>query len=110
MTQTAAQKIEDDLIEQDIRYRRVDASIRREVDRRLLQLGRDIKALMLDIDIAGTKRNDARRRRKKKFKEELRVLVNTAYSEIGGILRNATRRVAKVEAKKVAEVMVKRIP
>jgi hypothetical protein len=107
---SAAQDIRDDLIEQDVLYRRVDAGVRREVDARLAQMGLDLKKLMLDIDVAGTQRKDARQRRLKRLNIESRILIRTAYSEVGGILRAATRRVAKVEAKKAANVMRKNIP
>lgn len=106
----AAQNIRDDLIEQDLLYRRVDASVRRDVDARLAQMGRDLKKLTLEIDVAGTKRKDARQRRLKKLNEESRILIRTAYSEVGGILRSAIRRVAKTEAKKVANVIRSSIP
>lgn len=107
---SAAQDIRGDLIEQDVLYRRVDAGVRREVDARLAQMGRDLKKLMLDIDIAGTQRKDARQRRLKRLNVESRIIIRTAYSEVGGILRASTRRIAKVESKKVANVMRKNIP
>lgn len=110
VAETAAEKIRDDLVEQEVLYRRVDASVRREVDARLDQMGRDLKDLMLKIDVAGTKRSDARRRRLKKLNTESRIVIRTAYSEVGGILRSAVRRIAKAETKNTAKIMRRNIP
>lgn len=110
MTRTVAQKIRDDIIEQDVRYRRVDASVRRDVDQRLDQLELDLVALMLKIDVAGTKQIKARRRRLAKLNNQSGIIIRTAYTEINGILRGAGRRVAKVEAKKVNQIVQDRLP
>ena len=107
---SVAQDIRDDLIEQEIKYRRVDASVRRDVDATLRQLSRDLKDLMIKIDVNGTKRLDARNRRLKKFEKESKILIRTAYSEIGGITRNTLRRVAKVETKNTVAVVGSRLP
>jgi hypothetical protein len=106
----AAQEIRDDLIEQEVLYRRVDAGVRRQVDARHAQLARDLKDLMLKIDVAGTKQINARKRRLKKLNEESRLLIRTAYSEMNGILRHALRRLAKVETKKAVATVRRHIP
>lgn len=110
MPDTVAEAIRDDLIEQEVLYRRADAGIRRQVDSRLTQMGSDLKTLMLDIDVAGTKRKDARMRRLKKLNVESRTIIKTAYSEVGGILRSSLRRLAKVETKNTVKIMRKNIP
>lgn len=110
MTRTVAQKVRDDIIEQDVRYRRVDASVRKEVDERLDQLERELVGLMLKIDVAGTKQIKARRRRLAKLNNQSGILIRTAYTEINGILRSAGRRVAKVEAKKVNQIVGNQLP
>lgn len=110
MTETVAQKIRDDIIEQDIRYRRVDAAVRKEVDTRLDQLESDLVALMLKIDVAGTKQVKARKRRLAKLNNQSGILIRTAYTEINGIMRGAGRRVAKVEARKVNQIVQDRLP
>lgn len=107
---SAAQEIRDDLIEQEVRYRRVDASVRGDVNRRLSQLGADLKKLLFDIDVHGTTRKDARERRLKRVNTESRIMIRTAYSEIGGIMRLAVRRIAKVETKKTTQVVRKHVP
>jgi len=110
MPETAAQAIRDDLIQQEIAYRRVDASVRRDVDRRLKGLANDLKDLLQRIDPHGTQRVAARKRRLKKFDQESKVLIRTAYSEMGGILRQATRRIAKVETKNTVAVIRRNVP
>ncbi len=110
MTQTVAQQIRDDIISQDIRYRRVDAAVRAEVDARLDVLERDITAEMMRIDVNGTSRKAARKRRLKKLNHEIGIIIRTAYSEINGIIRSAGRRVAKVEARKVNQIVAEQLP
>ena len=75
-----------------------------------LGLGNDITALMIRIDVNGAKRRDAIERRTKKLNKELGKLIKTAYSEINGILRGAMRRVARVEAKSVNDIVRKNLP
>ena len=107
---TTATDIRDDLIAQDVRYRRVDAAIRREVNARLAQLGRDTTALMLRIDVAGTKQPKARLRRLRKLNRELGILTRTAYSEIGGITKVALRRLAQAETKSTIKIVGANLP
>lgn len=107
---SAAEEIRDDLIEQEVLYRRVDASVRRDVDARLAQLGRDLKRLVLETDVNSTTRKDARKRRLKRLNEESRILIRTAYTEVNGILRPALRRVGKVETMKTTKVVRKHVP
>lgn len=107
---SAAEEVRDDIIHRDVIYRRVDASIRREVDARLDQLGKDLKSLMFRIDVAGTSRASARKRRLRRLNEESRILIRTAYTEMGAITRSALRRVGKVEAVSTAQIMRKQIP
>ncbi len=110
MTQTAAQEIRDSIITQDIRYRRVDAAVRKEVDARLNKLENALTALMLRIDVAGTKQLPARKRRLAKMKKESGKIIRTAYSEINGILHRAGRRIAKVEAKNINQIVKAQLP
>lgn len=110
MPETVAQKIRDDIIAQDIRYNRVNASVRAEVNARLDVLEKDITAAMMQVDVNGTRQKKARDRRLKKLNEALRILIRTAYSEINGIIRSAGRRVAKVEAQKVNQIVEVNLP
>lgn len=110
MADTAAQEIRDDLIEQEVRYRRVDASVRSDVNKRLTQLGLDLKELLFSIDVHGTNRKDARGRRLQKLNVESRTMIRSAYSEIGGIMRAAARRIAKVETVKTTQVVRSHVP
>lgn len=110
MTDTVAQKIRDDLVAQDVRYRRVDASVRREIDARINQLGRDLVNLLQTIDPHGAIRPAARQRRLQKLNKESGVMIRTAYSEINGMLKSALRRVSKVETNKVVQIVEENLP
>jgi len=110
MAETAAQAVRDDLIKQEVLYRRADAGVRREIDARLIQMGRELKEMVLRIDVAGTQRKDARARRLKKIDDESKIIIRTAYSEVNGILRSAARRIAKVETKNTARVIRSAVP
>jgi hypothetical protein len=107
---TVAEKIRDDIIVQDIRYQRANAGVRREVDDRLSQLAADLTALLYRINPNAAVRAAARRRRMKKLNTESRVLIRTAYSEINGILKSSARRIAKVEARRINEIVRDNLP
>lgn len=107
---TAAEEIRDELIENDVRYQRAAGHVRRLVDKRLEQLGREIKETILRIDAHGAQRNDARQRRLKKLEEEIKVLVRTAYSEVNGILKSELRKTAKVETMATAKAIRRHVP
>jgi transcription elongation factor len=107
---TAAEAIRDDIIAQDIRYKRADATIRREVDARLDKLETEIVALMLRIDVAGTKQRKARARRLAKLHREVGIATRTAYSEINGIIKSGARRVARVEAASAVKIVAENLP
>lgn len=110
MTESVAQKIRDDLIAQDIRYRRADAGVRQEVNGRLDELDSQIVAAVIRIDVAGTSRVAARRRRLQKLNSEVGKLTQAAFSDINKILKASLKRVAKVEAKIIVKTMRGNIP
>lgn len=107
---TAAEEVRDDLIAQDVRYRRVEAGINRKVQARLNELDRDVKALLVKIDPAGTTQPKARQRRLQKFNREAGVLIRTAYSEINGMVKADLRRVGMAESVNTMKVMRRHIP
>ena len=107
---TAAEEIRDDIIEQDVRYRRAEARINRKVQARLTTLDRDVKALLIRIDPAGTQQVKARQRRLRKFNRESGELVRTAYSEIHALVKKDLARVGIVESKTILATMRKHIP
>jgi hypothetical protein len=107
---SVVRQVRDDLIAQDIRYRRVDASVRRDVDRLIVQLGKDLKKLIISIDVAGTRQVGARKRRLQKLNEQSRDLINNRYREINQVLRKAVRQVAKVETKSTLDIVTNRLP
>lgn len=110
MPQTAADRIQDKLIERDILFRRADGHIRRLVNKRLAELERDIKALLARIDPHSAVRPAARERRLKRFEEEMRPLVSAAYSDINRIAKGEFRKAAKTESRGTAQLLVKEVP
>lgn len=110
MTDTAAEAIRDDLIANDVRFRRADGHVRRLVNRRLGELERDLKKVMVDIDPNGAQRTDARRRRTIKLRMKVKELVDKAYQDINAIVRGELRKAAKVETQATANIMRKAIP
>lgn len=107
---TAAEAVRDDLIAQDVRYRRADAAVRRQIDARFDKLEADLKILMLRIDAAGTQQVKARRRRIAKLEKESKVLIKTAFTEINGYLKGAMRQLAHIETKATATILRTNIP
>jgi hypothetical protein len=110
LTESVAQKIRDDLIAQDIRYRRADAGVRQEVNERLDELDSQIVAAVIKIDVAGTSRVAARRRRLEKLNREIGDVTRRAFSDINNILKLSLRRIAKVEARKVNQIVEENLP
>lgn len=106
----AAEAIRDDLIANDVRYRRADAAVRRKVDVRLSSLSRELRELIARIDIHGAQRVDARQRRLDKFEKEMKAAVRTAYSDINSLLRGEMNRIAKIETKATANAVRKHLP
>ena len=110
MPETVSLAIRDDIIAQEVRYRRVDASVRREVDTLLDQLESDIVALMLRVNVNGTKQIKARARRLAKLNRELGILIRTTYSEVNGLIKASSRRVSRVEAKAITKIVEGNLP
>lgn len=107
---TAADKIQDNLIERDILFRRADGEVRRLVNRRLTELERDIKALLARIDPHSAIIPAARERRVQRFEQEMRALVREAYSEINRITKREFRKAAKSESNGTANLLRREIP
>ena len=107
---TVSEDIRDDLITQDIRYKRADASVRKEVDARLSSLEAAIAAAIIRVNVNGTKQVKARQRRLAKLNREVGVLIRTAYSEINGIIKSSARRVANVETAADVAIVTKNLP
>ena len=110
MPKTVAEEIRDDLIAQDIRYKRADASVRKEIDSRLAVLETAIAATIIQINVNGAKQAGAIDRRLRKLNTEVGILTRTAYSEINGIIKGAARRVANVETAADVAIVTKELP
>lgn len=84
--------------------------MRQEVNGRLDELDSQIVAAVIRIDVAGTSRVAARRRRLQKLNSEVGKLTQAAFSDINKILKASLKRVAKVEAKIIVKTMRGNIP
>ena len=102
--------IRDEFATHDIDLRRVDGGIQNQVDKILVQLGKDLKVLTVKIDPNGTTRRDAQKRRTKKLREESRPLINEAYVKISALVRSDLRRISKVESKASLSIIREAIP
>lgn len=91
---TAAENVQDDIIEQDIMLARVDASLQRKINARLDELGRDLAALAIDIDANGAVRRDVKIRRTARLNKESRELIRRAYSDIAAVTKRAMVNIA----------------
>jgi len=108
--QTVNEQILDSFAEHDIDLRKLDGDIRNKVDRILVELGKDLKVLLVRIDPHGATRLDARKRRTKRLREEARPLISDAYVRIGRLVRHDLRRLSKVESKAANRIVRDAIP
>ena len=102
--------IHDDLISHDISLRRVSGDETRRVERRLDELGSDLKALAVKIDPFGTNRSDARERRLARLERESTELINEAYREINKVQRGELQQVAAIETEATVSAIEKALP
>lgn len=110
MPESVSGKVQDDLIEQSVQLARVDAGLQRKIDARLDQLGADLKALTLDVDVAGTLRRDAQVRRMAKLDKGSRELIRVAYANINAMTKAVMADVAKVESMALVNSLEENIP
>jgi hypothetical protein len=71
---------------------------------------KDLLALMLRINVNGTKQIRARQRRLVILNKQSREIIRTAFSEINAELKKAARRIAKVEARRTNEIVENNLP
>lgn len=102
--------IRDSLAEHDIDLRRVDGGIRRRVERRLDELGRDLKGLMAKIDAHGAQHTDSREGRLVKLEKEAKALIDEAYAEINKLVGADLRAVAKTESAAILGAVAESLP
>lgn len=107
---TASQDVRDELVEQDIRVRRVSARLERDVQKRLLDLQREVVAEMSRIDPAGAVRTDARERRLQRTEQAVRELTRNAYADIESMTANVIERAAVADQAALTEALKKAIP
>ncbi len=110
MTKSVAEEVQDDFINQDVQLARVDAGLQKRIDARLDQLGRDLKRLTLDVDVAGTPRKDARGRRLVKLNKESRELIRVAYSDINAMTKATLGKVAAATSMEVVSALEENLP
>lgn len=110
MAKSTAEQVQDDFIAQDVQLARVDAGLQKRIDARLDQLGRDLKRLTLDVDVAGTPRRDAQIRRMNKLNKGSRELIRIAYSDINRLTKDVLVDVAAATSMEVATALEENIP
>jgi len=110
MTDSVNDKIHDDLISHDIALRRVIGSEQKRVERRLDELGSDLKALAARIDPFSASRADEQERRLARLEKESTELINDAYKEISKLQRSELEQVAAIESEATIEAVRKALP
>lgn len=102
--------IRDSLAEHDIDLRRVDGGIRKRVEKRLDELGRELRGLIAKVDAHGAQHADAREGRLAKLEKEAKALVDEAYAEIGKLVGADLRAVAKTESAAILGAVAESLP
>lgn len=110
MVESVNDNILDSFAEHDIDLRKLDGHIRNQVDKILLELGRDLKALLVRIDPNGAQRSGAKRRRIKKLREESRSVISAAYRDIAALVRKDLRRLSKLESRAALSIIEDNLP
>lgn len=110
MAKSTSEQVQDDFIAQDVQLARVDAGLQKRIDARLDQLGRDLKRLTLDVDVAGTPRRDAQIRRMNKLNKQSRELIAAAYADINTLTKDVLVDVAAATSMEVATTLEENIP
>lgn len=107
---TVNERVRDAILEQELLNRRVVAGTQAQIDRRLAQLQRDLGELTRAIDPLTPERSNAREARLAKLEKRSKQLMREAYTEIAMLQRQTARRIARVESKRVGEVVREEVP
>jgi hypothetical protein len=105
-----AEEVQDDFIAQDVQLARVDSALQKRIDARLDELGRELRALTLEVDVAGTQRRDARIRRLRRLNVESRELIAQAFADINLMTKKVLANVAAIESMLVVDSLENNIP
>lgn len=97
---TLNEDVRDNLIEQDIRNTRAIGGVQNAVDRRLVQLSRDLRRLIIEADL-GEGTPAAKRRKLDRVDEASKPLILAAFQEINAMTRNALGRMAVTDVQAV---------
>lgn len=94
---TLNESVRDELIEHDVDNQRAIGGVQNQVDARLIELTRDLRALIINADLgSGT---PARRRKKlDQVAKRSGPLIAEAFTDINALTRNALGRMAVVDA------------
>jgi hypothetical protein len=95
---SAAENLRDDLIEHDIRNRRVLGGLQREIERRQAILERRIRDAIIEIDPAGASAPRMRESRLRRLNERVSEITREVYAEHSSEIRAALRRIYDTEA------------
>jgi len=106
----AADKVQDRIIQEDVSIARVAGDLQNKIAKRLNKLGRDLKALTVEVDVAGTPRRDAQQSRMAKLNKESRVLIREAYKDINQMTNADGRKVVNAVSMDTVTALEDAIP
>lgn len=102
--------INEALVSHDVTLQRVTGDMQRRVDRRMTQLERDLKTLLVTVDVHGAQRKDSRERRMQMLRRESKRIITEAYSEINTMQRKDLRQLARLESKAMGKIIREELP
>lgn len=105
MAQTLNEAIRDELIVQDVTDARAIAGVQKRVDNRLLELQRDLRRVVLEVDPTGTPRRRSQKARTRQANELAAPLIRQAFVDINAITDDALTRMGRLEKKAVADMV-----
>lgn len=110
MVDSVNDQIHDDLISHDIHLRRVIGDEQKRIEKRLDELGSDLKALAAKIDPFSATRQAEQNRRLARLEKESNELITEAYKQISNIQRGELERVAGIETEAQVQAIGKALP
>lgn len=104
------EEIRDELLVQELLLRRASAGVNNAVQKRLLQLEDDLKALLLRIDPAGISGPARQAARLAKLQLRSSELIREAYADARRIVTADASRIAKAAADMTVSTLRSEIP
>ncbi len=107
---TAAQDVRDDLIEQDIRVRRVIGRLERDIEVRMKRFELDVLDLLYKQDPGGPNSQTERRKRLQAYEQRAEELARKAFRDVDKIIREYSERLSSAEFRVVAAALRRHVP